>query len=93
MPAPDTRHEPVYTDELTLEVTYSTGKTLRAVISRDANNRFRVRRERWSLSESEHVAGGFWEQAERHYSVAASLEAARELAKEKLSEDSGTVES
>ena len=93
MRAPDTRHDPVYTDELTLEVTYSPGKTLRAVITRDTNHRFRVRRERWSLSEAEHVPGGFWEQTERHYSIAATLGAAREIAKEKLSETSGNVES
>ena len=74
---PDTRHDPVYQGELTLETTYSRTKIYRAVITRDTNGRFRVRRQKWSEG---------WLPEERTMTVAVSLEAARGLADEKLKE-------
>jgi hypothetical protein len=76
---PDTRHDPVYQGELTLETTYSRTKIYRAIITRDSNGRFRVRREKWDVP-------GNWISDERAMTVAASLEAARVLAEEKLKE-------
>ena len=76
---PDTRHQPVYQGELTLETAYSRTKLFRAIITRDSNNRFRVRRQRWDTQ-------GTWLPDERGMTVAASLEAARVLAEEKLKE-------
>ena len=74
---PDTRQETVYQGELTLETAYSRTKLFRTIITRDSNNRFRVRRQRWD-------AQGTWLPDERGMTVAASLEAARVLAEEKL---------
>lgn len=84
--SPDTRHEPVYTSELTLEVAYSRTKIYRTVITRDANGRFRVRRQKWDVGDSDHTRGGHWLPDQRGLTVAASLEAARALAEEKLKE-------
>jgi hypothetical protein len=77
---PDTRHEPVYQNELTLEVTYSPTKMRRSVITRDSNGRFRARRQRWD------AAPGHWHSDERGFATAVSLETARALAEEKLKE-------
>ncbi len=82
--SPDTTHEPVFTNELTLEVTYSPHKRFRAIVTRDSNERFRVRLQRWSLSEVEITGDGFWVEDERGRTIAASLEIARALAEEKL---------
>jgi hypothetical protein len=76
----------VYPDELTLEVTYSRTKLYRSVITRDANARFRVRRQRWDVRDSEFTGGGHWLPDERGMTIAVSLEAARGLAEEKLRE-------
>jgi hypothetical protein len=76
---PDTRHEPVYQGELTLETAYSRTKLFRAIITRDSNGRFRVRRQRWNAQDD-------WIPDERAMTVAASLDAARILAEEKLKE-------
>ena len=77
--SPDTRHEPVYQGELTLETAYSRTKLFRAIITRDSNGRFRVRREKWEVQ-------GNWSSDERKATVAISLETARSLAEEKLKE-------
>ena len=77
---PDTHHEPVYQNELTLEATYSPKKMRRSIITRDANGRFRVRRQRWE------ALPGHWQSDERGFATAVSLETARALAEEKLKE-------
>jgi hypothetical protein len=76
---PDTRHEPVYQGELTLETAYSRTKLFRAIITRDSNNRFRVRRQRWDARDN-------WIPDEHGMTIGASLDIARGLAEEKLKE-------
>jgi hypothetical protein len=83
---PDTRHEPAYSEELTLEVSYSREKGFRSVISLDANRRFRVRREKWDVGVPEFTGSGHWLPDQRGTTIAVSLETARVLALEKLEE-------
>jgi hypothetical protein len=72
-------------NEMTLEVTYSRKKGFRSIITRDADKRFRVRREKWCAKDAEHTRRGHWLEDGRSRTIAASLEAARILAQEKLS--------
>ncbi len=83
---PDTRHEPVFQNELTIEVTYTPKKLRRAVITRDSNDRFRVRRERWDIGDADFTGEGHWLPDGRGLTIAATLETARDLAEEKLKE-------
>ncbi len=89
---PDTRHEPAYSNELTLEVSYSSSKGYRSVISRDDNKRFRVRREKWHGEDVESASEGYWRSDQHGFTVAVSLETARVLALEKLEETPEGVE-
>jgi hypothetical protein len=89
---PDTRHAPAYIDELTLEVTYSRQNGFRAIVTRNADKRFRIRLEKWCLRDKNSPRSGHWREDGPGRTIAATLATARVLAQEKLAETTEGVD-
>jgi hypothetical protein len=85
-PQPDTNKVPRYVDETAVECIYSDDLHHRAVLLSDSANNFRVRCEKWDVSEWETSGIGFWMQVTQGTTMTDSIDTARLLARERLLE-------
>jgi len=83
-PPPDTTHTPRYVSQAVVEVIYAKDPQYRAVLTRDAEGRLRVRCEIWDTFEWEYQGKGFWREISPGATITDTLERARELASERL---------
>jgi hypothetical protein len=85
-PQPDTSQLARYVDESAVECIYSDDLHYRAVLLSDSANNFRVRCEKWDLSEWENSGIGYWMQVTQGTTITDSIDNARLLARERLLE-------
>jgi hypothetical protein len=90
-PPPDTKVRFSRVGEEEIECLYSPQHEYRAVISRDRAGLYRVCRERWNTSDWELARHAFWSEDERTVTITDTVENARTLAMEHLSEVTDTV--
>jgi hypothetical protein len=84
-PPPDSSHSPVFVSETVVEIIYSSNGTKRAVLTRDRENLFRVRLERWDTSDWEFVQSAYWGPVGGSSTITDTIESARVLGNESLS--------
>jgi len=85
-PSPDTSVRFRHVDEEEIECLYSPQQEYRVGITRDQVGRYRVRRERWNTSDWDVAAVAFWSDDDARVTITDTLENARKLAAERLSE-------
>jgi hypothetical protein len=81
---PDTSLIPTSRGETVVEIIFSRHTQFRAIVTKKSQNIFRIQREKWSLSEFEHIGRGYWEPDEQGLTLTDQLETAQALAREKL---------
>ena len=86
LPSPETASIPSYSGLEVVEITFSRRQLYRAIIAKDSRGMLHVRRDRWDLSEYDHVGKGYWTQDDRGATLTDTLKIARELALEKIRE-------
>jgi len=85
-PPPDTSVRFRHVDEEEVECIYSLQRRYRVIISRDRAGRYRVHRERWNTGDWEVAKVAFWGDDDRMVTITDTVEKARELAAERLSD-------
>jgi hypothetical protein len=85
-PSPDTSVRFGHVNEEEVECFYSSQQQYRAVISRDPAGRYRIRRERWNTGDWDIAKVAFWCDDDAMVTITDTLENARKLAAERLSE-------
>jgi hypothetical protein len=79
---------PSLVDGTVVEMTFSRRNLFRAVIIRSFQGLFRIRRDRWDVFDFEIIGKGYWSQDDQGSTLTDTIEIARVLAREKLSETS-----
>jgi len=86
MEPPDTSHPPSYFGETVVEILYSQHNEFRAIIAKNRQGNFHIRRERWCLDDWNFIGTGNWTEDGRGTTLTNTFETAQKLAREKLQE-------